>query len=507
MPKVINEDRIGKIAELAGRGYSKADAGRELELDRATIRKYWPEGGMTSMDNETKDKEIPETPKNEEGFTNIVERFTTIVRKFKIRNADLVADHCAKGELQDLEDVEARMREMGVHPSLATQVVSFWADEIHQPIPKRLRQKMEKGSGVKMKESREKEAEEKYAVDPETGVVRLAKEGEKAVNLTEAQRLQRLIKKDLIEIVEREGGGKKEPAFIVGEQGAWTLNPKARIGFGEFAVFQMYQDSIKKGELIDPVEELARREEASVRLKEAMGVKGGEDAEMAMLDKLDKLGMLKKTEGGGTLEMIQVLGALGVIKKPGEEGRGSELDLIAKLSDLGLLQKPGEAESTTSQTIHALETQVKELTDEMRKRELDSLKGLVGNLSSQVTDLREHISKESKLEGRYAILDKTITTIDNQITGMRSDARPLFDTLARGGGRAEPKIRTPEEKAKIAKGLKVAVAQERRAHELEDELLFGKPPQEESAEVAEAPAPEPAEPAPAPEPPPITYTE
>jgi len=442
------------------------------------------------MGNETKDKgkEAAEATKGEESFTNIVERFAGIVRKFKIKNAELVADHCAKGNLEDLEDVELRMHEMGVHPSLATQVLSFWADEIHQPVPQRLKQRMEKETGVKTREGR---TEEKYAVDPETGVIRLAKEGEKAVSLFEAQKLQRLVKKDLVELEERETGGKKEPAFILGEKGAWTLNPNARIGFGEFAVFQMYQDSIKKGEPIDPVEELARREEASVRLKEAMGVKGkAEDTEMAMLDKLERLGMLKKTEGGSTLEMLQVLGQLGVIKKPGEEGRTSELDLIAKLSDLGLLQKPGEAESTTSQTIHALETQVKELTDEMRKRELDSLKGLVGNLGNQVNDLREHISKESRLEGRYALMDKAIGTIDNQLSGLRSDARPLLDSLAHGGGRAEPKIRTPEEKARIAKGLKVAVAQEREAHQLEDELLFGgAPTPEESGEVTAAPAP------------------
>ncbi|GAH44152.1 unnamed protein product, partial [marine sediment metagenome] len=289
------------------------------------------------MSNETNDKgkeaaKAAEAAKAEEGFTNIVERFTGIVRKFKIKNAEMVADHCAKGNLEDLEDVEARMREMGVHPSLVTQVVNFWADEIQHPIPKRLRKKMEKESGVKARETREEEADEKYAVDPETGVIRLAKEGEKAVSLTEATKLQKMVKKDLTEIEERESGGKKEPAFVSGEKGAWTLNPKARIGFGEFAVFQMYQDSLKKGEPIDPVEELARREEASARLKEAMGVKGkAEDTELALLDKLDRLGMLKKTEGGGTLEMLQVLGELGVIKKTGEEGRTSELDLIAKL--------------------------------------------------------------------------------------------------------------------------------------------------------------------------------
>lgn len=42
MPKVINQDDIAKIAELKERGYSKSAIGRELKLDRATVRKYWP---------------------------------------------------------------------------------------------------------------------------------------------------------------------------------------------------------------------------------------------------------------------------------------------------------------------------------------------------------------------------------------------------------------------------------------------------------------------------------
>jgi len=42
MPKVITQDDIDKIAELAGRGYSKSAIGRELNLDRTTVRKYWP---------------------------------------------------------------------------------------------------------------------------------------------------------------------------------------------------------------------------------------------------------------------------------------------------------------------------------------------------------------------------------------------------------------------------------------------------------------------------------
>jgi len=468
----------------------------------------------------------------------VEEDFATLLGKFRIKPevATNISNNISHiGGQTVFENPELLTKKLAswsteVSPAKRKLIIEQWFAERGIEVPGEVIEKAGKGPDQLKKEAKGKEeAENIYYVEPDTAIVRLAAGNERATTLTDAKELQKLIKKDLEEGRKRqeearkrqeEEGGGKETAFVLGEKGAWTLNPKARIGFGEFAVFQMYQDSLKKGEPIDPVEELARREEASARLKEAMGVKGGEDTEMGILDKLEKLGMLKKTEGGGTLEMLQVLGELGVIKKTGEEGRTSELDLIAKLGDLGflrkpgeegrtseldlisklselgvikkageegrtseldlisklselgLLQKPGEAESTTSQTVHALEMQVKELTDEMRKRELDSLKGLVGNLSNQVTDLREHISKESKLEGRYALMDKTIGTIDNQLTGFRSDARPLLESFASGGGR-EPSKRSPEEKAKIAKGLKEAVVLEKEARQLEDELLFG----------------------------------
>ncbi|MBA7707390.1 hypothetical protein ES703_116262 [subsurface metagenome] len=53
MPRVINEDLIAQIAEFAGRGYSKSAVGRELNLDRATVRKYWPEEKEESKVGET----------------------------------------------------------------------------------------------------------------------------------------------------------------------------------------------------------------------------------------------------------------------------------------------------------------------------------------------------------------------------------------------------------------------------------------------------------------------
>ena len=403
----------------------------------------------------------------EEGFTNIVERFTNIVKKFKIKNAEVVADHCAKGNLEDLEDVESRMREMGVHPSLVTQVVNFWADEIQHPVPKRLKQKMDKEAGKKTPEA-EEDADRIYTVDPDSGILRLASKDEKATTLTEAKELQKLIKKDLEETKKAKKKEAEEPAFVIGEGGEWTLNPKGQIGFGEFAVFQMYQESLKRGAPIDPIEELANREEASSRLKDALGVRG-EDTEMTTIDKLQKLGILKTGEGDLT-DVLGRLDALGLLRKSGDEGRVTEIDMLDKLSSLGMLVKPGESEGAGSQMIRALEGEVKELKESLQKQEMDAIKGVVNSVANQVSELRKEMASQGRLEGRYALMEKTITTLDNQLSGLRSDAKPVLQAIA-SGGPSGPSKKSPEDRAKISKGVKEAVTKEREARALEDELL------------------------------------
>ncbi len=197
----------------------------------------------------------------------------------------------------------------------------------------------------------------------------------------------------------------------------------------------------------------------------------------------------KEKEGGSILEIIQTLKELGLIGKTGE-GEPSSLDQLAKLADLGLLKKPGEGEG--SETVRALQIEVKELKESLQKQEMDTLKSVVVSISNQVTELRKDMSNQGKLEGRYALMDKTIGAIDGQLSGLRSDVRPVLDTLARRGGGPGPSQRSPEEKARMAKELKKAVGKEQEAHALEDELLFGiKPQPEEPAEVTAEPAPAP----------------
>jgi len=167
----------------------------------------------------------------------------------------------------------------------------------------------------------------------------------------------------------------------------------------------------------------------------------------------------------------------------------SDMDIILKLTEAGFLKKVGD-EDASSTTIRALETQVKELRESLQKQEMDTVKSAVISLSNRIDEMRKEISTQGRLEGRYALMDKAMTHIDSQVSGLRSDARPLLDSIARGGGRVEPTRRTPEEKARIAKGLKEAVVQEQRAHELEDEIMFGKPPPEAAVTATPAPAAE-----------------
>jgi len=143
--------------------------------------------------------------------------------------------------------------------------------------------------------------------------------------------------------------------------------------------------------------------------------------------------------------------------------------MLTQLNQLGLLKTPGgEGEGSR---ITALMEDIKNLRESLQKQEVDNLKSMVGSLSTSLSEMRKEIANGGRLEGRYALMEKTIATIDNQLSGIRSDAKPLLAAIGGGGG--GPSRRSPEEKAKISKGLKEAVSLEKEAKELEDELLFG----------------------------------
>ncbi|GAH84009.1 unnamed protein product, partial [marine sediment metagenome] len=141
-------------------------------------------------------------------------------------------------------------------------------------------------------------------------------------------------------------------------------------------------------------------------------------------------------------EMLDKLNQLGLLKKSGEEGSATQIEMLDKLNQLGLLKKPGEG-AEGSQTIMALQTEVKELRESMQKQEMDAMKNAVVSISNQLGEMRKDMANQGKLEGRYALLDKTIGAIENQLTGIRTDAKPLLSAIGAVGGK-EPPTKSPE---------------------------------------------------------------
>jgi len=203
-------------------------------------------------------------------------------------------------------------------------------------------------------------------------------------------------------------------------------------------------------------------------------MKLGPDMATATLKEMIPLITKEPPQPSGEGALLGRLDSLGLLRKPGDEGRAPQIDMLDKLDSLGMLKKTGEGEG--SETMRALQTEVKELKNALQKQEMDTVKSAVVSLSNRIDEMRKEMSSQGKLEGRYALMKDAMDHVDSQVTGFRSDAKPLLDSIAHGGGR-EPTKRSPEEKAKIAKGLKEAVVLEKRARELEDELLFGGKPQ------------------------------
>jgi len=154
---------------------------------------------------------------------------------------------------------------------------------------------------------------------------------------------------------------------------------------------------------------------------------------------------------------------------------------------LKLIEVKGGQTPSEGGELRRLEEEVKELRESLHKQEMETVKNAVVALSNQLTELRKEIAEGGRLEGRYAILDKSIEKLSEAGQGIRSDFRPLLTGLA---VQFQPATRekSPEDKARYARELKKAVGKEQEARALEDELLFGKPPPGGSAKAEAVPA-------------------
>lgn len=275
-----------------------------------------------------------------------------------------------------------------------------------------------------------------YVYDAENSQVRMAKESEPGGTLDQAKELKRMA----------DAGKPKTEAempFTQDEQGNWIPNPKAKFS----AVEMIAWDSIRKAQ--------ARGEEPDP------------------LDYLTKAKALFGDRGGTVTELVTALVQLQELTK-GDKSIAEALK--AAIDKIAEKPKEDEATKTLKEHIDKLETSIQGMREAQFKAQIDALQTAITNLNSEIKDMRTEMKTGTQLEGRYALLGKAIEKVDGQLTGFRTDVRPLVDVMASGGGGA-PKKRTPEEKVRLTKGLKQAIQQETRAKQLEDKLLFGGKPQ------------------------------
>lgn len=187
-----------------------------------------------------------------------------------------------------------------------------------------------------------------------------------------------------------------------------------------------------------------------------------------------------------------------------------------KSNDNVLLQFMQTQTQNTQQQMQALQQMILSLTEDKHKAEMESLKALITTgqrapeadqrldaLTKQIETLRESLHQEQltrmteqnqrtaellqgeikrleqqiqqaaqsqHAESSLGLLSKAVDKLDGQLSGIRGDAKPLAEMIMKAGGPG-PAPRSLEDRARLASIGKEAVLKEKRARELEDELL------------------------------------
>ena len=434
-----------------------------------------------------------ETEKEEHEYPNIVERFREVLKKLGIKKYEGYVDHCAKGDLEDLEDIEQKLYEMGLHPSLRNQVINFWAAEIKKPVPKKLQKRLTEERTAKRGEAEEEKEPEKYSVDTTTGVIKVASTTDKmALTWDEAEKLSKNIKAELADKAKKgerkvayvydpdtntvrmaredeiggtleqakelkrmasegKGKGEEESPFITDADGNWTLNPRARVTGVELMALESIKRSQERGEEVDPIEVLGRAVEKMKVYQEAFGG-GARQSPDWMTDPLKFIETVERISGGGK----------------GDEALKTELaELRKSLDDM--------REERHREQVEVQQRQIGALTDK------------VGELTDLVIDMKRPVTGRTEMDLLHEIADKGLEVIKTELPGFRKDIK---DAVIGG---ALPLPKSAKEREEQTQRLRHGVKKDREIEAIGRRMFLG-----EGGETGEpaAPTSEPAPPQP-----------
>lgn len=289
----------------------------------------------------------------------------------------------------------------------------------------KLSQKTEKKLAEKTKKESEKgEKKVTYVYDSDAKTVRMAKEGETGGTLEQAKELKKMAE-------EGKGKGEEESPFIVGEEGLWMLNPKARITGLELMAFESIRKAQERGEPVDPIEMLGKAGEKMKIYREALGGGEGKLPEW-MTDPVKFIETVERISGGGK----------------GDEALKQQVTSLEKtLTDM--------REQRYKEQIESQQKAISTLTDK------------VGELSDLVADLKRPVTGRTEMDLLHEVATEGIGVIKTELPGFRRDIR---DALAGG---ALPAPKTAKEREDRTAKLRQAVQTDKEVEEIGRRLFFG----------------------------------
>ena len=428
-------------------------------------------------------------------YTDIQLQFLDLVRKYPVKTPETVVDYITSQGGTVLEEPELlaqALSECEITPVRRRQILKHWfADkgvEVSPELIKKVTLPPEQRKKIEEEEETKRERERaKYSVDEDTGVIKVATTGEKALTWPEAEKLAKNIKreigekgkvkevtyvydsdtntvrmakggeiggtleqaKELKRMASEEGKSKEtgESPFITDADGNWTLNPRARVTGIELMALESIRRAQDRGEPVDPIEVLGRAAEKMQIYREALG--GGARQSPDWM-----------TDPGKFIEMVQTISG----GNKGDETLKTELaELKKSLDDMREQRYREQAE--------------------LQQRQIGILTDKVGELTDLVIDLKRPVTGRTEMDLLHEIADKGLEVIKTELPGFRRDIKEAVI------GGALPPPKTVGERADRTAQLRQAVKKDREIEEIGRRIFFGEGREPEETVVPPPPQP------------------
>jgi hypothetical protein len=277
---------------------------------------------------------------------------------------------------------------------------------------------------------------EKFSVDTETGRIRPALQGEKALTYQEAERLSTKIKAEI-----KESGKKveEESAFMLNEEGQWIPNPKAKIGVPEMMAWTAIQKAQEKGEKVDPFEIMMKKAEEYKTFRDMMGLGVAQASSGDEIDKMIKY----KTLLGGDAELKLLLSSM--------------KDAIVALGT-----PKGESEEARSlrTQVEQLRQTIEEQRDEQRKKDMEALRGQIGDLKDTVAKAQASVGAKNEFD----IMGKVLEVIDRRAAA--------WENVVKGMVGRPPREMSESQKEFVEGAISETLSKGKKIDELAQKALF-----------------------------------